>query len=218
MKEHNPSEETAAKFVDQYLKEGLQSEASSALESTEQRIERRKKEVAELLGNHQKIVKEGLEYFKKYDAEQDLADILERVEKYALYSRYHVESPLTEDDFEKLFTIVLDVYNHDELQTTSSMCSFMTQLFPFQAQPYIIQANIQWRQFGIERAVSIYENIVKLVKSPLLYTYAAACFKSAGMNDKARDILVDALWLCSDNPQSFAPLIKEIEDDIKALQ
>ncbi len=155
--------------------------------------------------------------FKKYDIHNELRETAFKIEEYNPLHRFFQKDILGERDYEKLMHIALQVYWDEDYTSAKEMFHLISHVFPLNAQPHILLAEIEGKQQGADAAVASYEKLVKILKNPLLFLYAAQCFRKANKIEKAKDLLFQAMWLCSEEPQAFAPLVHEIEDEIKQI-
>lgn len=201
-------------IVNNFMKEGLRIPAP--LETDEQRKLRKQAQEVQTLEDHHNRILQIAEIFASRDAEGKLIPIINKVQN-AKLEDFANKQFMQASEFEALIITALAAYNDKDYETAMSMAAYISHIFPFEVQPYLIMATIIWKQEGVYKAADFYDKIIDVLHNPILYMYAADCFAAADKLDDARDALRLALQICNENT-SFALLKKDIEAAMHELR
>jgi hypothetical protein len=173
-------------------------------------------QIRKTLDEYQIMMQRAVATIKEFDLEGKAIAVIEKLEKTQLQEIKPDTQLLNEQDFQVLMELGMSVYERNELEPARSIFLYLSSLFPFQVQPYIILATIEWRTKGAEAAATIYRNLIQGLKNPLLMLYAGDCIAHAGHKEEAKAIFEEGVTLCDQDP-NFAPIKPEIQRELSKL-
>ncbi len=210
---NNQLRELAKFIVENFIHSAVELENPFNSKALQPKSSNLQKEVAQ---KHELILEELGELFRLWDKKGTLAPIVQKMHTCTLEDLVRGQA-LGMEDYEAMMAAVLEAFDNEEIDASKQMVSLVTQLFPFQVQPYIFIATLLWREGGIDKALSLYEYLIQRINHPILFLYAAECFAAGGDLLKGNDLLVKASKLCDDEGKPYESLKKEIEEVSKAL-
>ncbi len=213
-------QDLATILVDGFLQEGRDKKAIAKKQLDTNRD--KKAQIVHLLEEHQKILEKAYYLFKEKDPTGAARKVVDKIKNVQVVEVLFKFDLLTEQDFSILNLTAMRVYESGDLDTANTLFAYIAVLFPFQIQPYIFLTTIAWRREGVEKAVAIYEQLIKALKNPLLFLYAGDCFKFAGKKKEAKKIFEEAIQLCSEDQKvevspELAALKAELLEELKEL-
>lgn len=173
-------------------------------------------QIRKTLDEYHNMMQKAASVIKEHDTKGKARSVIEKIEKTKVQDLKPDSKFLDESDFQALLELGMEIYERGDLEPARSIFLYMSSLFPLQVQPYIVLATIEWRTKGAEAAATIYRNLIKGLKNPLLMLYAGDCIAHAGHKDEARTIFNEALELC-DKEEAFKAIRPEIEREMKKL-
>lgn len=190
------------------------------MENKESFTQRKSGELATTIRNFQQVFEKARVLFIERDIGGKAKHAMEKISDFAIKNRAKSVDDtviLPQEYYGDLFDIAMNVYDNEDYDATFIMMSAIMALYPNFIQPYIIIATITWKNQGFDAAISIYEQLTKSLRNPLLFCCAADCYLSSNdtyYRNIGKVLLEDALALAKGNDldrENYKDLIIDME-------